>query len=60
METAKTPFHDNHNQKNKFLYSFHKTKYNKYLLKKLGQMEKHFSRKYVANCQIRYFEKIKV
>ena len=45
-------FHGNHNQKKKFLCSFHKTKYNKRLMKKLGQTEEYFPRKIVRNCQI--------
>ena len=32
--------HDNHKQKKKFLCSFHTTKHNKYLLKKLGPRHK--------------------
>ena len=57
METAKAPcvgIHGSHNQEKKFLCLFHKTKFNKHLLKKLGQME---SGENVANCEIWYFEK---
>ena len=51
-------FHGNHNQKKKIISSFHKTKYNKHLQKKIGQMEEYFSRKKDTHCQISYFEKL--
>ena len=43
-----------------FLCLFHKTKYSKHQLKKLGLIEEYFSIKNVANCQIWYFDKSQV
>ena len=61
VEAAKTPIFlismETMTRRKTFLYSFHKSKYNKHLTKKLGQMEEYFSSKNPPNCQIWYFEK---